>query len=61
MITKSEGTANYLVTNGNRGLPVGDIAPAPGGTWAFWPSVYRQPVSLKIAGEILTCLEELNA
>jgi len=60
MIRRPDGTANYLVTDAAHGLPVGDIAPYTAGEWVFWPAVYRKPVTLKIAGEILHILEELN-
>jgi len=60
MISRPEGTPNYLVTDGKRGLPIGDIAIGLDNKWMFWPSVYRKPVTLRIAGEILHKLEELN-
>jgi len=59
MISKPEGSAGYVVKDGQCGLPIGDIVNDPGG-WIFWPSVYRRPMTLKIAGEVLSILKELN-
>ena len=60
MITLPEGTPNHLVTDGQGGLPIGDIAIGPDHKWVFWPSVYRKPIPHEIAGEILQKLRELN-
>ena len=59
MIIKPAGVNSYIVKDGPAGLPIGDIVNDPGG-WVFWPSVYRKPIKLKIAGEILNLLQELN-
>ncbi len=59
MITQPTGSVNFLVSAGKGSLPIGDIVHDPTG-WLFWPSVYRRPITLTTAGEILHKLEELN-
>ncbi len=61
MITRYSGCPHYTVIDKPGCEPIGEIAQHPGDPeWIFWPSVYRKPVSLKIAGEIMAILEELN-
>jgi len=49
----------YEVFSGKSNLPTGDVIKDDVG-WVFWPSVYRRPIDLKTAGEILTLLQELE-
>jgi hypothetical protein len=59
VITKPDGCDGYVVKDGQGGMPIGDIVHDSGG-WVFWPSVYRKPVTIRTAGEILSILQELN-
>ena len=59
MVQRYDGSNCYVVKEAKGALPTGDIIHDPDG-WVFWPSVYRRPITLRLAGEILHTLENLN-